>query len=94
MSARRTARCLRSVVPLAEPHTSITLSFNEPYASGVAPVAARISREGKPIRLALGFSAAGQTALLVLDEQGRIVEETSISGKHLVRHRFVYDEHD
>lgn len=80
--------------PLAlQPPMAIFLSAM-PYASGVAPVAARISREGAPIRLALGFPAAGQTALLVLDERGRIAEETLISGKHLVRQRFVYNEQD
>ncbi|MPZ66007.1 MAG: copper resistance protein CopC [Pseudonocardiaceae bacterium] len=63
-----------------------------PYASGVAPVAARVSREGEPVRLALGFPAAGQTALLVIDDRGRIAEETLTSEKHLVRHRFVYTE--
>ena len=63
-----------------------------PYASGVAPLAVRISRDGEPVRLALGFPAAGQTTLLVLDEQGRIAEQTLASGKHLVRHRFVYPE--
>ncbi len=63
-----------------------------PYASGVAPLAVRISREGEPVRLALGFPAAGQTTLLVLDDQGRIAEQTLASGKHLVRHRFVYPE--
>ena len=71
-----------------------TFLSSVPYASGVAPVAARISRAGEPTRLALGFPAAGQSALLVLDDRGRIAEETLTSGKHLVRHRFVYHEQD
>ena len=63
-----------------------------PYASGVAPLAVRISREGEPARLALGFPAAGQTTLLVLDDQGRIAEQTLVTAKHLVRQRFVYPD--
>lgn len=79
--------------PLALRPSLDTFLSAVPYASGVAPVAARISRPGEPTRLALGFPAAGQSALLVLDERGRIAEETLTSGKHLVRHRFVYHEH-
>ncbi len=65
-----------------------------PSASGGAPRAVRISRDGEPARLALGFPAAGQTTLLVLDDQGRIAEQTLASGKHLVRQRFVYPDPD
>lgn len=66
----------------------------EPYASGVAPIAARISRGDQPVRLALGYPAASTTVLLTLDTQGRISEESLTDGKHLVHRRFVYPDHD
>ena len=65
-----------------------------PYGSGVAPLAVRISRDGEPVRLALGFPAAGEAALLVLDDQGRIAEQMLTDEKHLLRDRFVYPELD
>jgi hypothetical protein len=46
------------------------------------------------VRLALGFPAASRTVLLVLDEQGRIAEQTLVTAKHLVRQRFVYPDQD
>lgn len=65
---------------------------NVPYGSGIAPLAARISRGPGPIRLALGFPAEARTAELTLDPKGRVAEETLTDGKHLVRHRFLYPD--
>ncbi|MFC4004903.1 copper resistance protein CopC [Prauserella oleivorans] len=62
----------------------------EPYASGVAPIAVRISRDDEPMQLALGFPAASTTVRLTLDDQGRISEETLTDGSHLIHRRFVY----
>ncbi|PXY17574.1 copper resistance protein CopC [Prauserella flavalba] len=62
----------------------------EPYASGVAPLAVRIARDGEPVQLALGFPAASTTVRLTLDDQGRISEETLTDGSHLIHRRFVY----
>lgn len=62
-----------------------------PYGSGIAPIAARTSGRGEPIRLALGFPAASVTVRFTLDEGGRIVEETLTDAKHLIHRRFVYD---
>ncbi|GAA3845325.1 copper resistance CopC/CopD family protein [Amycolatopsis tucumanensis] len=66
----------------------------EPYASGVAPIAARISRSDQPVRLALGYPAASANVLLTLDNRGRISEETLTDDKHLVHRRFLYPDHD
>ena len=62
----------------------------EPYASGVAPLAARISQDGRPVRLALGYPAASTTVALTLDVRGRISEETLTDDTHLIRRHFVY----
>ncbi|MEU0467062.1 copper resistance protein CopC [Amycolatopsis sp. NPDC006131] len=62
----------------------------EPYASGVAPIATRTSAEGRPVRLAISFPAEMTTAVLTLDEEGRISEETLTDDTHLIRRRFVY----
>ncbi|MFJ8814813.1 CopD family protein [Amycolatopsis thermoflava] len=64
----------------------------EPYAAGSAPLAARISRDGQPIRLALGYPAAATTVALTLDAQGQIGEETLTDDTHLVHRRFVYPD--
>lgn len=66
----------------------------EPYASGIAPIAARVSGAGQPVRLALGYPAASTTVALTLDAQGRISEETLTDETHLIHRRFVYPEHD
>jgi copper transport protein len=66
----------------------------EPYASGVAPIADRISPDGQPIRLALGYPAAFTNVTLTLDAQGRISEETSTDSTHLIHRRFVYPDPD
>lgn len=66
----------------------------EPYASGVAPIAARISRAGQPVRLALGYPAASTNVALTLDARGRISEETLTDDTHLIHRRFVYPDHD
>jgi copper transport protein len=63
---------------------------SEPYRSGEAPVAVVTSRGDEPRRLALAFPAERRHAALTLDERGRIVEETLVDPKHLVRRRFVY----
>ena len=80
--------------PRALQPSAATFLSAMPYASGVAPLAVRISRDGEPVRLALGFPAASRTVLLVLDEQGRIAEGTLVTAKHLVRQRFVYPDQD
>ncbi|MGH4016111.1 MAG: copper resistance protein CopC [Pseudonocardiaceae bacterium] len=66
----------------------------QPYAAGTAPVAARISRPGQPVRLALGYPAASTNVQLTLDAQGRISEETLTADTHLVHRRFVYPDHE
>ena len=66
----------------------------EPYASGVAPIATRISRAGQPVRLALGYPAASINVLLTLDRDGRIGEETLTDDTHLIHRRFVYPDHE
>jgi copper transport protein len=66
----------------------------EPYAAGSAPLAARISRDGQPVRLALGYPAAATTVALTLDGRGRISEETLTDDTHLIHRRFVYPDHD
>lgn len=63
-----------------------------PYGSGIAPIAARISEPGEPVRLALGFPAASINVRFTLDERGRIVEETLTDAKHLIHRRFVYGD--
>jgi copper transport protein len=66
----------------------------EPYAAGTAPTAVRISRPGRPIRLALGYPAVFTNVQLTLDARGRISEETLTDDSHLVHRRFVYPDHD
>ncbi|MFI5615461.1 copper resistance protein CopC [Amycolatopsis sp. NPDC051903] len=65
----------------------------EPYAAGTAPIATRISENGRPVRLALGYPAAATTVVLTLDEAGRISEETLTDETHLIHRRFVYPDH-
>jgi copper transport protein len=79
--------------PPAPQRLDLTGTFflaQEPYASGVAPVAARISPDGRPVRLALGYPAASTTVALTLDARGRISDETLTDDTHLIRRRFVY----
>jgi copper transport protein len=64
----------------------------EPYADGTAPIAARISPDGAPVRLALGYPAASINVELTLDDRGRIAQETLTDAKHLVTRRIVYDD--
>ncbi|MGH3775956.1 MAG: hypothetical protein ACRDRR_09520 [Pseudonocardiaceae bacterium] len=66
----------------------------EPYASGTAPIAVRISRNDQPVRLALGYPAASINVALTLDKDGRITEETLSDDTHLIHRRFVYPDHD
>jgi len=66
----------------------------EPYASGVAPIADRISPDGQPIRLALSYPAAFTNVTLTLDAQGRISEEILTDSTHLIHRRFVYPDPD
>ncbi|GAB3366470.1 MULTISPECIES: copper resistance CopC/CopD family protein [Amycolatopsis] len=70
--------------------TGSFFAAQEPYASGVAPLAARISPDGRPVRLALGYPAASTDVVLALDGQGRISEETLSDDTHLIHRRFVY----
>jgi len=66
----------------------------EPYATGVAPIATRISHGDQPVRLALGYPAASINVLLTLDQEGRISEETLTDDTHLIHRRFVYPDHE
>jgi copper transport protein len=66
----------------------------EPYAAGTAPITVRISPDGQPIRLALGYPAASVNVALTLDNHGRITDETLTDSTHLVHRRFVYPDHD
>lgn len=65
----------------------------EPYASGTAPITVRTSPDGQPVRLALGYPAAGVNVALALDAEGRISEETLTDDTHLIHRRFVYPDH-
>lgn len=65
----------------------------EPYADGTAPIAARVSPPGSPVRLALGYPAASIDVELTLDDRGRIVSEKLTDAKHLVTRRIVYPAH-
>ncbi|MEU0514520.1 MULTISPECIES: CopD family protein [Amycolatopsis] len=80
--------------PLPEPQRlDVSGDFfvtQEPYAAGVAPIVTRLSQDGQPTRLALGYPAAFTTVALTLDAQGRISEETLTDDTHLIRRRFVY----
>jgi copper transport protein len=64
----------------------------EPYADGTAPIVARISPDGAPVRLALGYPAASINVELTLDDRGRIAQENLTDAKHLVTRRIVYAE--
>jgi copper transport protein len=66
----------------------------EPYASGTAPITVRISQDGQPVRLALGYPAAAITVALTLDNNGRISTETLTDPTHLIHRRFTYPDHD
>ena len=66
----------------------------EPFADGTAPIAARISPPGAPVRLALGYPAASINVQLTLDDRGRITDETLTDAKHLVTRHLVYADHD
>lgn len=80
--------------PALQPHRlDVSADFflsQEPYLAGTAPIASRISADGRPLRLALGYPAASINVLLTLDAAGRIIEETLTDAKHLVTRRFVY----
>lgn len=65
----------------------------EPYASATAPITVRISHSGQPVRLALGYPAAGINVALTLDTDGRIHTETLTDRAHLIHRRFVYPDH-
>lgn len=82
-----------TTAPAAPRRLDLTGPFflaQEPYASGVAPVAARISPDRRLVRLALGYPAASTTVALTLDARGRISEETLTDDTHLIRRHFVY----
>jgi copper transport protein len=66
----------------------------EPYADGTAPITARTSPPGSPVRLALGYPAASIDVELTLDDRGRIASEKLTDAKHLVTRRIVYPDHD
>jgi copper transport protein len=64
----------------------------EPYSSGIAPQVVLLRSDDTGSRLAIGFPAEGRYAELVLDHDGRIIEETLADAKHLTRRRFVYPD--
>ena len=66
------------------------LMSNEPYNTGVAPVAVAVRRHGEPTRLLLGFPAAGAFVDLSLDRLGRIITETLVGPKIIFQRRVVY----
>lgn len=66
----------------------------EPYAAGTAPIVSRISGDGRPVRLALGYPTASINVALTLDAAGRITDETLTDTGHLVARRFVYPDPD
>ncbi|WP_051399894.1 CopD family protein [Haloechinothrix halophila] len=69
-----------------------TFLSNEPYNSGVAPIAARVESESGATRLLMGFPAAGTHAEVTLDKRGRITEETLTGPKHVFTRRFLYPD--
>jgi copper transport protein len=76
------------------PMTGAYFLSQEPYATGIAPIATQISPPGRPIRLALGYPAATTNATLTLDPAGRISEETLTDPTHLIHRRFAYHDHN
>ncbi|MGI8445640.1 MAG: copper resistance protein CopC, partial [Streptosporangiaceae bacterium] len=78
--------------PTAVPLSSEFFLPNEPYADGTAPDAALLSTGAGPVRLALGYPAAGVYARLTLDDGHRITQETLTDPTHLVRRTFVYPD--
>ncbi len=69
-----------------------TFLSNEPYNSGVAPIAATVESASGATRLLMGFPAAGTHAEVTLDGLGRITEETLTGPKHVFKRRFVYPD--
>lgn len=69
-----------------------TFLSNEPYNSGVAPIAAQVESESGKVRLLMGFPAAGAHAEVTLDDRGRITEETLTGPKHMFKRRFLYPD--
>jgi copper transport protein len=65
---------------------------NEPYNSGVAPIAAVAEDDSGRKRLMVGFPASGVHADLVLDGLGRVTQETLTGPKHVFQRRFLYPE--
>ncbi len=64
----------------------------EPYAGGVATVAALAAEAGGEHLLLLGFPADSITVALTLDASGRIVRETLTDPGHLITRAFTYPE--
>ncbi|TFV79567.1 copper resistance protein CopC [Blastococcus sp. CT_GayMR19] len=77
--------------PTALPLSGPTFLGTEPYGAGVAPIVVRSDGEGA-VRLYLAFPAEARTAELLLDVEGRIVEETLTDPKHVILRRFTYPE--
>jgi copper transport protein len=65
----------------------------EPYAAGVAPTAALISRTADQTTLSLGYPGDGVAIQLTVDPNNRILRETLIAPNHLIHRTFVYPEH-
>lgn len=65
---------------------------NEPYNSGVAPIAAEVRGESGSVRLLMGFPAALVHAEVTLDGLGRISEETLTGPKHMFKRSFLYPD--
>lgn len=78
--------------PTELPITGPMFLGTEPYGTGIAPIVVRSDRDGA-VRLHLAYPAEGRSAELLLDEEGRIVEETLTDPKHVILRRFIYPEH-
>lgn len=65
----------------------------EPYAKGIAPIAAMTSRTRDETTLALGYPGENVSILLTVDSADRIVRETLIAPYHLLQRTFVYPDH-
>lgn len=72
--------------------SAATFLASEPHNSGVAPIAVALPADPAAPRLALGFPAERIYVHLVLDQQGRVQEETLTDAKHLIHRRFLYPE--
>jgi len=62
----------------------------EPYARGLATTATLVPSASARNALLLGYAAEGVAVHLVLDNQGRPIQETLTAPNHLVQRTFAY----